>query len=389
MWLTDRYIARKVCRYYATILLVAVSLLLLENLPRIVEAASHLADPIAASRLILLGLLPEYLALAGIFGIYLTSANLAYRLIRRNELSGWTSAGISTFRVTRALMAVAIVNAAMVTAMLGWLQPAGARMIVRVDHDIAFGLYGVAFETKRPTQLGKYGSIFFDDVDLESGSLRGVLVTLPTEVISAQEAVITAAKENSVQISFRQGLIIDQEHPAKSRTAHFDKLTMVIPADPNSFMIEDTEPFQILVDIPTLIATSRSDAYTPVVREAARAEVIYRLTLPFLALLLSLLGFNLGVPDRTTSSMAAVGLGICLVVLALRVANMGRGIFASQALAWETCLLLFMAALCWTVARLNQRFGCGFIDHAVMRAARKFIAVTDSVSTRRRRPRES
>ena len=389
MRLTDRYVAGKVCRYYFTILLISVSLLLLENLPRIFAAASHLADPLTASGLILLGLLPEYLALAGIFGIYLTSANLAYRLIRRNELSGWTSAGISTFRVTRALAALAIINAAMVMAMLGWLQPAGARMIVRVDRDIALGLYGVTFESKRPTQLGKYGTIFFDDVDLESGSLRGVLVTLPTEVISSQEAVITTAKENSVQISFRQGLIIHEELSKSLRTAHFDNLKLVIPADPNSFMIDDTEPFQKLSDIPTLIATSSSDASAPAFRQTARAEAIYRLTLPFLALLLSWLGFNLGVPDRTASSMAGVGLGLCLVVIALRVANMGRDIFASQALAWETCLLLFMAALCWTIARLNQRFGCGFIDHAVMRAARKFIAVTDSVSTRRRRPRES
>ena len=385
MRLTDRYIAGKVCRYYFTILLVAVSLLLLENLPRIVDAASHLADPMTASGLILLGLLPEYLALAGIFGVYLTSANLAYRLIRRNELSGWTSAGISTFRVTRALAALAIGNAVMVMAMLGWLQPAGARMIVRVDHDIAFGLYGVAFERKRPTQLGKYGTIYFDDVDFESGSLRGVLVTLPTEVISSQEAVITAAKENSVQISFRQGLIIDQEHPEKSRTAHFDKLTLVIPADANSLMIKDTEPFENLADIATLIAISSSDASAPAFRVAARAEASYRLALPFLALLLSWLGFSLGIPDRSANSMAAVGLGLCLVVLAVRVANMGRGVFASHAFAWETGLLLLMTSLCWVIARLNERFDNGFIDHAIMRTARKLIAVTGWGSAPRRR----
>lgn len=374
MQLTDRYIAGKASRYYFTILLISVSLLLLENLPRVVAAASQLADPMTASGLMLLGLLPEYLALAGIFGIYFTSAILAYRLIRRNELVGWASVGISTVRVTRAMAGLAIANAAMVIAMLGWLQPAGARLIVKVDRDISLGLYGVTFENRRPTQLGEYGTILFDDVDLVAGKLRGVLVTLPTEVITSQEAVITAAKGNSVQILFRHGLIIDERHPDHLRTARFDELKLLVPPDPNSFTIQDTEPFENLADIPTLLAAANNSAAGPAFRTIALAEALYRLTLPVLALLLAWLGFVLGLPDRTDSSMAAVGLGLCIVVLDLRLANLGRSVLAGNALAWDSGLLLCTMAMCWTITVLNRRLGTGFIDHAVHRFARRVIA---------------
>lgn len=373
MHVVDRYIATKVFRYHLTILVVAISLLLLENLPRVIAAASNLSDPLAATALTLLGVLPEYLALAGIFGIYLTSANLAYRLIRRNELSGWTSAGISAWRVTRSLAVLAIANSAMVIAMLGWLQPAGARLIVTVDHNIALGLYGIALESRRPVQLGKNATLYFDDVDFRSDHLRGVIVSLPTRVINAQEAAVSAAQNNSVVVAFRNGLVIDQERPQHLRSVHFDRLSLVVPADPRSVAADDSEPLQNLMNLPALVGAASSGKSEPRFRQIARAEALYRITLPSLALALAWFGFCLGAPDRATSSLIAVGAGLGIVVLTIRLANLGRGVLASHAFSWDVGLLLSLVSLCWAINRLNLRCGNGFIDRTVMQIADRLL----------------
>lgn len=373
MRVVDRYIATKVFRYHLTILVVAISLLLLENLPRVIAAASNLSDPLAATALTLLGVLPEYLALAGIFGIYLTSANLAYRLIRRNELSGWTSAGISAWRVTRSLAVLAIANAAMVMAMLGWLQPAGARLVVTVDHNIALGLYGVALESRRPIRLGKNATLYFDDVDFRSDHLRGVIVTLPTKVINAQVATVRAAQNNSVVVGFQNGLVIDQERQEQLQSVHFDRLSIVVPADPRSLAVDDSEPSQNIMNLPVLVAAASSRKSEPRFRQIARAEALYRITLPSLALALAWLGFCLGAPDRATSSLIAVGAGLGVVVLTLRLANLGRGVLAGHAFSWDVSLLLSLVGLCWAINQLNLRLGNGFIDRAVMQITDRLL----------------
>lgn len=378
MRLIDREIAGKIARYYLVILGVSASLLLLENAPRVLAATTSLSHPLLASGLVLAGLVPEYLAIAGIFGIYVTGAMLAYRLVRRNELSGWSAAGISTLRITASFAVLALLNAAMIFAMLGWLQPRGAVMVATVDRDVAIGRYGAALESGRPSPIGKDGTLVFDSIDSETGMLQGVFARLPGRTISSRRAMVGAATGHATSILFLDGLVIEEARKgAAAREAsivQFDRMNLVVPEDGKVTSISELEPFQKLAELPDLLTLSGDAANPADMRQTARAEALYRMALPLLSLLLAWLGFILGLPDRTATSIFATGFGLCFIVLVLRFADLVRTLANGHALLTYIGLLVSTAGVCKVVTELNRRLSMGFIDHALVRAYRRLLA---------------
>lgn len=378
MRLIDREIAGKIGRYYLVILGIAASLLLLENAPRVLAATTRLSRPLFASSLVMGGLIPEYLGMAGIFGIYATGAMLAYRLVRRNELAGWSAAGISTPRITAAFSALAVFNAAMILIMLGWLQPQGAILVATVDRDVAIGRYGAALESGQPAPIGKNGTLIFDRIDPETGMLQGVFARLPDRTISSRRALVSAALGHATNIEFLDGLVIEESRKERSSgeasVVQFNRMNLIVPEDGKLTSISDLEPFQKLAGLPELLAIASDATVAPDVRATARAEAFYRLTIPVLSLLLAWLGFILGLPDRTTSSIFATGFGLCLIVLILRFADLIRSIVTNQALLADLGLIAVTAGACWSITLLNRRLQPGFIDHALVRTYRRTLA---------------
>ncbi len=372
MRLLDQEIAGKIGRYYFAFLAVAGSLLLLETTPRVIAATAKLSSPLVASALVLAGLLPEYLVMAGIFGIYGTGAMLAYRLVRRNELAAWSAAGISTVRVTAAYVVLAALNACMIMAVLGWFQPQGAERIAKVDRDVAIGRYGTTFESRMPIPIGRNGTMIFDHVDPDTGVLQGVFARLAGRTISSRQASVGRTSANAVRVEFRHGLIIDEHtrSPAKAAVSvvRFNQLDVSVPDDASVTAIRSPEPFQKLAEFPELLAIGNDGKVPQAIRAAAGAEALYRVTVPLLSLFVAWLGFVLGLADRSVSSIGAVTLGACLIVSFLRLAELIRSIAPAQALAANVGLLAFAAATCTLLTDLSRRFGSGFIDHALRRA---------------------
>lgn len=370
MRLMDRVIATKSFRYYAFLMAIATGLLVLENAPRVLNAATRLSNPLPASLLVMVGLLPEYLALAGIFGIYFAGALLAFRSQRRNELVAWSAIGIPTWRLTAAFSALALGNAAMILVMLGWLQPRGEVMVAMVDRDIAAGLYGLALERGEPAQIGNGGTMMFETIDPRTGHLKGVFIRLPSRTISARDARLTPAERNAIRLDFTDGVSIESDSSGKLHSVRFDKLTTIV-ADPHASPAVDTEPFQKLASLSSLLEVAADRNLAPLIRQTALAELVHRLLLPLLSLAFAPLGFLLGIPGRTSGSLAAVMCGTGGIVIFLRLANLGRGPLVGIAVPWSALLMAIAIGLCWEVSRLNRRYEPGFIDKALAGWLRK------------------
>lgn len=361
MRLIDRYIGLKSLRYYAMILSIATALLLFENAPRVLEAASRLSNPMIASLFILLGFLPEYLTLAGLFGIFFTGALLAYREQRRGELVAWTAMGLSYWRITAAFAALALANAGMLLAMTGWLQPYGERLVAEVDSDIATGLYGMALHTGEPADLGTGRTIMFQAVDPERGLLKGVLLREPIRAISAASAHVSSVGANTLKLDFEDGVVLEEDAKGQPRAVAFHKLAALVAGQaglPGSGQL----PFQRVASLGELTQMATDQGATRSHRSSARAEIVYRLLLPLLSLAFAVMGFSLGIPSRATGSMVAVVCGAGAVILFLRLADLTRHKQESHAVSWGLALAVLAFSLCYVVAWLNHRFEPGYLD---------------------------
>lgn len=369
MHLMDRDIGYKSLRYYSVILAIATGLLLLENAPRVLQAGSSLGQPLVPSLLVLAGLLPEYAAVSGMFSIFFAGALLAYRSQRRNELVSWMALGIPTWRMTAAFTVLALGNAAMILAMLGWLQPRGELLVARVDQEIAKGLYGFSLQSGELTPIGKDSMIAFEWVDRRTGHLKGVFVKLPTRSVSAHDARIAPAPNNALLLNFNNGVVIDEAADSQPQALGFEHLEIVIDGNPSSAPVI-IEPFQKLVSLDRLITLANDQNAPATVRQVAKAEAAYRLLVPALSLCFGALGFLLGIPGKTVGSAGGVLVGTASIVLFVRLANLGRGTLSAWTIPWSIGIACIAFALCWLIASLNNRLEPGFIDLALTRRLR-------------------
>jgi len=129
----DRYLAVQLLGTFAAVVGIVLSMMLLEHLPTLldlVRVAGHARTVIARS---VLGLLPEYLGLGLIVGVYLAIALTVRRMSLRGELEAIEASGVGPARWLRVPALLVLLTAAATFANQGWLLPAGRSARVHLD----------------------------------------------------------------------------------------------------------------------------------------------------------------------------------------------------------------------------------------------------------------
>ena len=92
--LLDGYILRQTIGTLAAVIAIVISLMVLEHLPRLIDisrVSGHRGYIVSQT---IIGLVPEYLGIGMLFGLYLATALTVRRLTLRGELEAIESSGV-------------------------------------------------------------------------------------------------------------------------------------------------------------------------------------------------------------------------------------------------------------------------------------------------------
>jgi lipopolysaccharide export system permease protein len=150
--------------FSATVAMFALLLLLV----RLIDLQRFIAET-NGSVMALIGLVgllaPQYLALAIPVGVLVGAASTFRRFELGGELAALRAAGVSNIRMLRAPLALAVVGAALVLLLAGFLQPLAAYQFDMRKHEMTHGSDGVSVRAGQLTRLD-------EDVAVRAGGAR-------------------------------------------------------------------------------------------------------------------------------------------------------------------------------------------------------------------------
>ncbi|MBB4211433.1 lipopolysaccharide export system permease protein [Rhodothalassium salexigens DSM 2132] len=362
----DRYLLRSVAEPFALTLVIAVLLLLLEQMLRLFDFVINENGPADVVWAMLLHLLPEYLGTALPLAAFIAMLAAARRLSRSSELDVIRGAGVSLRRLVRPLYVVLVPLMALHALVVGWVQPVSLYTYSALKFDARSGALGATVGVGEYVDLAQgvvlnvggveRGGRILTDIFLERHGPGGRVV-----VTAERGEFLATADENVILLRLYQGRLLNlTDVNGTPSLLRFERQDRPIALPP----IEAFRPRGSREEEATLPELWRLTGYgapgdpdgpggdavaTGPDSAAARAEWHWRLlsTLNFLPL--PLLAFGLGVIDKRRDSGAGALLGLVTVIVYHEVMEAGRAIVASGVAAPWLAMWPIYAAL-WAFA---------------------------------------
>ena len=304
----DRYLLVHVAGTLASVFGIVMSLMMFEHLPRlfdIVRLSGRKAYVITQS---MISLMPEYAAIGMLFGLYLAIALTVRRLSLRGELDVLEATGVPPWRWMRVAALVTALAAALLLLTQGWLMPAGERRLEALGKELEDGRFGYDLQARQFTDLGNGVTIRFDGVERTGGGLRGVFFHKDDTTFTARRGRLGFDFGGDVLLDLEDGSMIDGGNRQSLSFSRFHLDSGDRPAGRTPAKVDRRKSM-------TLDTLLRSD------RAADRAVAWARLLWPAFALMIPVLALVLGRPARRSRSSLGLMLGLVLLVLFIRTAN--------------------------------------------------------------------
>ncbi|MBK5912709.1 LPS export ABC transporter permease LptF [Rhodothalassium salexigens] len=364
----DRYLVRSVAGPFALTLVIAVLLLLLEQMLRLFDFVINENGPADVVWAMLLHLLPEYLGTALPLAAFIAMLAAARRLSRSSELDVIRGAGVSLRRLVRPLYAVLLPLMALHALVVGWVQPVSLYTYSALKFDARSGALGATVGVGEYVDLAhgvvlnvggvERGGRILTDIFLERHGPDGRVV-----VTAERGEFLATADEDVILLRLYQGRLLNLTDlngaPSLLRFERQDRPIALPPIEafrPRGSREEEATLPELWRLTGYGAAEGQGDALaadagaaTGPGTQAARAEWHWRLlsTLNFLPL--PLLAFGLGVIDKRRDSGAGALLGLVTVIVYHEVMEAGRAIVAAGVAAPWLAMWPIYAAL-WAFA---------------------------------------
>ena len=303
-------------------------------------------------------LLPEYLGIGSLFGLYFAVALTVRSMTIRSELSAIEAIGMSPWRWMRGALAAALAVSLLLLAIQGWLMPAGEMNISRIKHDMAEGIFGLDLVSGDFVALGNGGYFMFDKIDVSSRRMNGLFLSLPNKTITARSGTVRIFPDGMISLEFDHGQLLTVEQNGVSKTLNFTRLSeagLTLRGDKKP---EESHDLRLKGDtLPQLVASHR-----PLAIALAGSRLLW----PLYALLAPFLGFVFGKPPTRSEAFTGVMSGAILLILFLQLTT-----FVGSNIIVHPLLLPCGAGLffCLTVVLLlagERRHGPGFVDAFIL-----------------------
>jgi lipopolysaccharide export system permease protein len=347
----DRYILAQLLGTFAAVVGIVLSIMILEHTPSLLELTRLAGHPGAIVAQSMMGLMPEYLGLGLVFGLFMAIALTVRRMTVRGELEAIEAAGIAPRRWLRMPGALAVAVAATTLLNQGWLLPAGEARLGAITQRIAMGDFGYKIGAGEFVDLGDSATLRFDRVDEQHGLLEGVFLRTREQTYSARSARFAIEPGRRILIELLDGQAVDRQG---HRTMTF-----------TVFRFDSHDHGGRPVGAPATVDPLRQIAlpqllHTPGV--PARANAVGRVLWVLLAFLAPVFALVLGKPPKRSNGALGVFAGLVLTVVMIKAIGFVAAGGALKPLIGGLLVAAFGLIICAVLLVTERRLGAGFFE---------------------------
>lgn len=345
----DRYILGQILGTMGSVLAIVMSLMMLENLPRLLEMTSHSGRRGYIVAHIVASLLPEYGGIGLPVGLFLGIALTIRKLALRGELDAIEACGISSVRWMRYPLALAAMVSVLTLLNQGWLVPAGETKIAEIARRMENGEFGHRLQAGQFIDLGSDSMLLFEKIDPNNGQLVGLFLRAEDNVFTARQGHFWQLPSGAMAIELRDGRVV-QEHGA--RVVDFARFAYRIGEREDARRGTSAQPLK-RIEIGRLWEIGTASSRSAVYGRCLWAALI--LILPSLALVL-------GRPPRRQSGAVGILAGVVSLVAGLKMLAPLMDGHSTQPELLAAGILMIWGLFVSGLTRAETVFGRGFVD---------------------------
>lgn len=321
----DRYILRQVIVTSATMVGVALLVLLLERLLRLLNRVVDADQVLGYVSQMLVTLIPHYLGVALPLAFFLGVILTFNRLSRDNELMVMTASGTGLRRLMVPVMGLALVLALIAAVSFSYLQPLGRYAYRSLSHTVAHASLSAA--VKEGTFIHADGMTFIaESAEGDGQNLSRVFVyEQPDEdtafVTTANDATLHKATEGLDSVLVLRNGRRSKIGPEDGGTLTFDRFRWPITSSGIAFRARGKDERELT--LPELWAAMAAPLARISVAEA-RAELHARLVRTSSILILPLLAVPLALGGGRGGQSYGIAVGLLVLVVYEQVVKFGE-----------------------------------------------------------------
>lgn len=354
---TDRYIARLVALPLIGTLVIAAMLLLLDKMLRLFDFVAAEGGPVNVVWRMLANLIPEYMSLGIPIGLLLGILLAFRKLATTSEIDIFRAVGQSYWRLLRVPYLYAIALALVNFAIVGWVQPTSRYLYEELRFDLRSGALGASIKVGEFNNLGENLTMRIEESRNQGNDLSGLFVFAENK--KGQSISVTAEKGQFLRTDDPDTIILRLTNGTLVHDAPAYRNPRVL-----SFSSHD-----VPIDLPQIeqfrgrggkdreytlneLITVGNDLERPKSeRNAAWANLHFRMVEVAMMLLLPLLALALAIPPKRSTSALGVFLSIVMVVTYHKIneyaESMGALGTVHPVIALWLPFLLFAALILW------------------------------------------
>ena len=359
--IVDRYILRQLVGWHAASIGVIVLLLWLESVPRLLIEVSHVDQKANIVVRSLATLTPEYVAVAIPFAVYFCTATVFRRLALSSELDALAGCGVSSWRMLRQPLIIALVSCLSVLVIRGFVEPANERQLDEIGRSVKQGKFGFGLEPGVQQQLSRSTRLLFGQVGRPGNVLLNVVVDSDKFTALANSATLGYDRNYRWEIVLENGNIFWRDKGVE-RAFHFRRLSL---ADSSRAPVERPTSITDRLDRLDLRQLLNFGPGGAAIAHRAFAAASDRIDAALLCLFLPLFGFVQSIPPKRSGSAFAFGLGIVEILLFWRLSALVEDRFSPFAFLGHSLLLTVFIAAALFALRFQTRRGFGAIEQSL------------------------
>lgn len=357
----DRYLLRAIFTPLISTLVIAVMLLLLDEMLRLFDFLLDQNGPVRLVWEMLANLLPEYLVLALPIGFFL-GVQLAFRgFSLSSELDAVSSTGVSLMRLARPVYGAGLLLMAINILIVGFIQPYTAYRYSRLGYEVQSGALSAQVRTGEFIQIG-------DGVTIRIGRILDGARKVGDIFIQRCDK-----KDDCIIATAREGAFLRTDDDRKLVLRLFDSRQIeMTPQGPKERALIFTTQ-DIPVDLPKLGAfrprgrggeeeeatlfelidvVMHGKPHSSAQYDLYRAALHWRTLHSLLFLVLPLMAISLGIVDKRRDFGAGLVVGLALVIVYYETIQAGErqvanGLASPWVAMWPALVLFTAISVMW------------------------------------------
>lgn len=347
MKILDRYIFRESCLTFLIALSALVGMLFTVKMLRFTSLIVN--KGVAGGQIIqiFISIIPTFLEIALPMSVLLGTLIATSRLSGDSELIVIRASGISLARIIRPIIAFGAFIFFIGILVSFQLKPWGYRHLSDTLFEIARSRSTAGLEAGTFNDLGPV-TLYAEHIDFQTGALKQVIIDDRREdsrrVIIGQTGTMSSNKEQrTISLHLATGSIHEQTEAGGYVVTKFDRQELLMDADQ---LMGDDEKREVnmkelsMAGLRTAIANIAANPELPNDKSLRKklgrlhVELAIRYSMPFAAIVLSVIGYALGIiPPRTQRTWgigASIGLSLLVFVLYYGTLTIGMSAFAER-----------------------------------------------------------